>query len=186
MRLPLSLTLSLFLSLSHTHTHSHTLSLSLSLSLFLYLTHTHTQTLSLSPSLSHDQDEATHYIMRNIVIRTAMWEILSLGICFLACRSSLRSPIRNQIRTRQCKVVSYSASGISCGICYLSLDIASTRYSTTLPQSKVNLPHAIDFRALCSAKLVTLRSKYLRNETGVLHRVERKTHNTTPRQRPEV
>ena len=49
------------------------------------------------------------------------------------------------------------------------------RPSTTL-SSKVNLNHAIIFRALCGAKLVTQPSKLGGNETLGLHRVVR--HNT--------
>ena len=45
-----------------------------------------------------------------------------------------------------------------------------TRWSTRV-SSKVNLHHAFDFRALCGANLVTLRSRYHPNETLVLHRV---------------
>ena len=47
----------------------------------------------------------------------------------------------------------------------------STRWSTTL-SSKVNLPHAINFRALCGANLVTSRSKFRPNETCELHRAD--------------
>ena len=42
-----------------------------------------------------------------------------------------------------------------------------TGWSTTL-LSKVNLPHAINFGAVCGANLVTLLSKYRPNETFVL------------------
>ena len=49
---------------------------------------------------------------------------------------------------------------------------APTRWSTTL-SSKVNLPHAIHFRALCVANLVTFRSKFRPTETHVLHRAGR-------------
>jgi len=45
-----------------------------------------------------------------------------------------------------------SVLGMWAGSCAL-------RWSTTR-SSKVNLPHAIDFRAICGAKLVTLRSKF--------------------------
>ena len=45
---------------------------------------------------------------------------------------------------------------------------ASTWWSTARP-SKVNLPQAINFRALCGAKLVTLRSKFRPIETRELH-----------------
>ena len=46
----------------------------------------------------------------------------------------------------------------------------STRWSTTL-SSKVNLPHAINFRALCGAYLVTRPSKFGGNETLIINRV---------------
>ena len=47
---------------------------------------------------------------------------------------------------------------------------APTRRSTT-HSSKDNVPHAINFRALCDANLVTLRSKFRLNETRVLPRM---------------
>ena len=46
----------------------------------------------------------------------------------------------------------------------------TTRWSTTLA-SKVNLPHAINFRALCGANLVTYPADFWRNKTRVAHRV---------------
>ena len=46
---------------------------------------------------------------------------------------------------------------------------APTRWSTAL-SSKVNLPHAINFRALIGASLVTLPSKFGGAETFVLLR----------------
>ena len=42
--------------------------------------------------------------------------------------------------------------------------------------SIVNLPHAVYFRALYGANLVTLPSKFGRNETLALHRVDRREH----------
>ena len=47
----------------------------------------------------------------------------------------------------------------------------STRWTTTI-SSKVNLPHAINFRVLCGAKLVTLPLEFRGNETSVAHRVD--------------
>ena len=47
----------------------------------------------------------------------------------------------------------------------------ATQRSTTL-SSQVNLPHAINFRAVCGANLVTLRSKFRAKKNLVLHRVE--------------
>ena len=47
---------------------------------------------------------------------------------------------------------------------------APARWGTTL-SPKVNLHHAINFRALCGAKLVTLQSKFRPKETRVVHRV---------------
>ena len=44
----------------------------------------------------------------------------------------------------------------------------ATRWSTTL-SSKITLPYAINFRALCDAKLVTYPSKFGGNETLELH-----------------
>ena len=43
-----------------------------------------------------------------------------------------------------------------------------TRWSTTLP-SKVIVSHAINFRALSGANLVTSRSRFRGNETLVVH-----------------
>jgi hypothetical protein len=42
---------------------------------------------------------------------------------------------------------------------------------TMNPSSKVNLPHAIKFGAVCGANLVTSRSKFRTNETHVANRV---------------
>jgi len=50
------------------------------------------------------------------------------------------------------------------------LECIPTRWSTTL-SSKVNLPHAINFRAFCSAKLVTYPADIRGVETLELHRV---------------
>ena len=47
-------------------------------------------------------------------------------------------------------------------------NLTATRWSTTLP-SKVNLPHAIDFRALCGTVTSKLTRKSMVNETFELH-----------------
>ena len=51
------------------------------------------------------------------------------------------------------------------------LEVWTTRWTTTLP-SKVTLPHAIYFRPLCGANLVTRPFKFRRSETFVPHRVD--------------
>ena len=51
------------------------------------------------------------------------------------------------------------------------LVLPATRWSSTI-SSKVDLPHAINFRALCGVNLITLRSKFRANETPELHRVD--------------
>ena len=48
----------------------------------------------------------------------------------------------------------------------------ATRWNSKLA-SEVNLPHAINFRALCGANLVTLLTKFGGNEPFVFHRVVR-------------
>jgi len=49
-------------------------------------------------------------------------------------------------------------------------DAEAARWSSTL-SSKVKLPHAMNFRALCGATLVTLRSTFRANKPLELHRV---------------
>jgi len=65
-----------------------------------------------------------------------------------------------------------------------------TRWSTTL-SSKVNFPHAINFRAFCDAHFVTLWSNFRPNKSCVLHRTGMSTvvkgylaHEKTPPLRP--
>jgi len=54
--------------------------------------------------------------------------------------------------------------------CFFFVFYCTTRWSTTL-SSKVNLPCAINFRALCGAKLVTYLADFRGVETLELHRV---------------
>ena len=49
--------------------------------------------------------------------------------------------------------------------------LVSTRWSTAL-SSKVNLPHAVNFRAVCGASLTTYPPEFGGNQTFVLHRVD--------------
>ena len=58
---------------------------------------------------------------------------------------------------------------------YLNLNSGSlsTRWRTT-HSFNVNLHHAINLRALCGANSVTLPSKFRRNETLEVHRVDRR------------
>ena len=55
-------------------------------------------------------------------------------------------------RSREAGEIRRIPSGFILTICI------ATQWTNTL-SSKANLPHAINFRALCSANLVTLRSK---------------------------
>ena len=62
---------------------------------------------------------------------------------------------------------------MSCTVCFVYKICCkgSTRWTTTL-SAKVNLPHGINFRALCGANLVTSSLKFGSNETLVVHRVD--------------